>query len=255
MKLAIMQPYFFPYLGYFQLISSVDKFMLYENVPFRCKSWITRNYLKPNNGSDYMLTIPVMKKSSLKPIYELRITDIDSWTRKTMKFFYMGYKKAVHFDETYSMLENIMKHPPETLHEFNCCSIAEVCKNLSINTQLSVSHQHYLEFECELNRMYDLSDDKIHKTVINYLDKKMARINHICKKEGAKTYHNAINGMKLYQKADLEQIGIELYFIQTNPLEYKQFNHCFTPNLSIIDVLMHCGTEITKKFLNAYQLI
>jgi len=250
-----MQPYFFPYIGYFQLINSVDKFLLYEHVTFRCKSWMTRNYIKPNNCTELMITIPIEDKSSFKTISELRIKNRDSWKHKTLKHLYIGYKKAPHFDEIYSIIKNIMECPHETLHEFNCNSIQAICHSLDINTQLSISHPQYLDFEDGLNLQYNSYHDRINESAFNCHEKKTARIVHICKEEKASIYHNAINGTKLYSKTDFINSGIELLFIETNPFDYKQFNHSFAPNLSIIDVLMHCGKLKTKELLNAYRLI
>lgn len=250
-----MQSYFFPYIGYFQLISAVDKFMLYENVAFRKKSWLTRNYIMPKGGSPLPISVPVANKSSSKKIREIKISGGGKWKSNMINRLTLAYKRATFFEETMPLLSQLFASDCANLHEFNSTSVINICSHLDISTSITSDNSCYVEMENELSRASDLSHNNLVENAENLLDKKTTRVINICKKEGATTYYNPIGGMALYKKNDFAKEGIELGFVKTNGFTYKRFDDCFTPNLSIIDVLMHCGKEKTKEFLEEYTII
>jgi hypothetical protein len=255
MKLAIMQPYFFPYIGYFQLIHAVDKFMLYENVTFRKKSWLTRNYVMPKDGKLLPIFVPVADKSSFKSIMEMKISSCEKWKSNILKKIFFAYKRAAFFEETMPLLGQLFAAEYANLHEYNSASIIKICSHLGISTTISSDHSSYVEMENELSKSFDLFHNNLVESAENMLDKKTARVITICKIEGASTYCNPINGTTLYKNDDFVKEEIELGFIKKHEFRYKQFNNSFTPNLSIIDVLMHCGKERTKQLLEEYEIL
>jgi hypothetical protein len=255
MKLAIMQPYFFPYVCYFQLINAVDKFLLYENVAFRKKGWMTRNYILPKNGKLLSISIPVVARSSFRQILDLKISEYRKWGNALLRKIYFAYKHALYFDETMALLKQCIDPDYSKLHEFNSTSIVKICTHLNIPTTITTDHSCYLELESELSRTFDVLHHHVEEDAQNLLDKKNARVIAICKKEGASIYYNAINGRSLYKKEDFAKEQISLSFIKTNGINYKQFHSPFMPNLSIIDVLMHCGKEKTKQLMDEYDII
>lgn len=254
MTIAIMQPYFMPYIGYFQAINAVDKYILYGNVNFEKKSWVNRNRLMQRNGAIEPMVVPLKKKSSSAMIKEIAIDYSTDWQRRLLRSIQTNYGKAPYFEETYSLLTSILSTPYETLMELNTESIKAVAKHLDITTEIETDNSRFDGMEEELRQL----DDRYE--AFPYMLKtcpvrKVARVIEMCKGEGCDHYINAIGGMELYSKDEFAQYGIQLEFIKTNPIVYDQFGNPFEPYLSIIDVLMHNGKEKTKQLLNEYTLV
>lgn len=256
MKIAIMQSYFFPYIGYFQLISAVDKFMLYENVSFRNRSWQTRNFILPKNSKPLMVSVPIKSSNSFAiNIREVELLSYDEWKKNFIRKIFFTYKNAAFFDEFFPFFNQLLISGFKHLHEFNSNTITQICRYLDIPTVITSEHSCYLKMENELNMTYDFVEGSLNENVANSTDKKTARILKICFSEGAETYINAIGGIELYDKKVFKNHGIDLLFVKTQNKSYPQFSDEFIPNLSIIDVLMHCGKEKTKELLTNYELI
>ena len=229
MKLAIMQPYFMPYLGYFQAIAAVDKYVVYDDVQYIKRGWINRNNLIIG-GQKKMFSISLDGASQNKLINEISFIDNFNNFLLTLKY---NYSKAPFYSEVYPLIESICKFPKKGLGEFIYNSFVEICNFLDIKTELMLSSS--IEKDNTL--------------------KAEEKIIHICKVLKAKTYINAIGGQDLYSKQKFDENGMKLYFIKMDNIEYKQFSNEFIPNLSIIDVLMHNGKEGTKELLNKYTLV
>lgn len=247
MKLAIMQPYFFPYIGYFQLINAADRFIVYDNVNFIKKGWINRNQILLNHSYKSLITVPLKHKSSFLKIREIEIDNSDNWRKKMLNILEYNYKKAPFFNEIFPILNIIINFNTNLISEFNINSIKELCKYLEINTFIQSNtkkYQHIENYLCEYNK-------KTNKP----FDAKVVRILEICKKENATIYINAIGGMDLYNKEEFMESGIQLYFLKTSDITYKQFNNEFIPNLSIIDVMMFNSKEEIKEILDKYDLL
>lgn len=249
-----MQPYFFPYLGYFQAINAVDKYILYDNINFINKSWIYRNkHLLINNDSCFF-TLSLKEKSVFKKIHEIELNDKDDWRRKLLKSIYFNYKKAKYFDNVYPLVETVVNFPTNKLSELNFQSIKCVCDYLNIKTELSNEREKYSDIERKLsaNDLYEIDFPDL--KLIDW-QRKVIRVMEICRIECADVYINAIGGQDLYSKDEFLMNGIELKFIKSNNVNYKQFNNDFIPNLSIIDFLMFVSPDLFDKSLNEYELI
>lgn len=235
MKIAIMQPYFLPYIGYIQLINAVDKFVIYDDVNFIKGGWINRNNLLVNNQK-YLFTIPLSDSSSFKKIDEIHINInlYSKWHKKILRSIEQSYKKAPFFDDVYCLLENILEVEGEgNISEFIYKSLVLICKYIGIDTQIIKS-----------SRKYDNTE----------LDRE-DRIFDICKKEECNVYINPIGGIELYGKEHFSTEGIKLEFLQSRYCEYSQFNNEFIPWLSIIDVMMFNDKENIKKILEEFDLV
>lgn len=256
MKLAIMQPYFMPYIGYFQAINAVDKYILYDNLNFIKDAWVNRNRLLLCNGNVSTFSVPIIAKSSNTKIVDIRIDNSQKWGEKLLKTIFLNYKKVSDFDEIFPLLETILSRKYDFLSELNVLSIKTIAEFLSIGTVIEYDNSKYISLEDNL-----LLVDQQNYSPFQYLEKtqpikKVARVIAICKAEGATSFINAIGGQSLYSQEEFAKYGIDLKFVQTDlDLRYNQFSHEFTSNLSIIDVLMHNGKEGTKQLLNAYKLI
>ncbi|WP_286233235.1 WbqC family protein [Thalassotalea sediminis] len=232
MKLAIMQPYFLPYIGYFQLLNLVDKFVFYDDVNFINRGWINRNNMLVN-GQEHLFTIPLVKASQNKLIKNIEINNCSDWRSKTLKTIRLSYSKAPNFDSVYPIFESIFNFQTNSLPDFILNANLRLIAFLSIDTEIIQSSSHYLN---------------------NGL-KGQERILDICIKEQATMYVNPPGGKALYEQNEFVRRGIELKFLNVLPIEYKQYGKKFTPYLSILDVLMFNGLPEIKKLLNCYSLV
>jgi hypothetical protein len=256
MKIAIMQPYFLPYIGYFQAIEAVDKYILYSNLNFTKKGWINRNRLLIKNQSVFTITVPIKDRSQNKLISSIKIIANSEWIEKLLRTIYINYKGAEHFNEVYPFLENMFSKSFEYLSQLNGYLITNICNYIGIKTTIeSDSTNKYLELERKLPRIDENDYSHFRYMEKTRPEKKVARILEICKTENATTYINAIGGQNLYSNEEFSKYGIDLKFIQTEEFEYPQFSQDFQPNLSIVDVLMHNGSVGTKKLLQKHTLI
>jgi hypothetical protein len=255
MKLAIMQPYFFPYLGYFQAIHAVDKYILYENFNYPTEGWMSRNRLIMKYNQPFFINALVKNKSPFKKIHEIELLENNKWKKKLLKALFLNYKGSVFFDEIYCLIESIILFECEFLHDYNANGIKSISQFLQIKTEISIKNSSYVKLEYELDHL--TLDNPFFKPYINLinLEKKVARIIAICKMENSTVYINAIGGRDLYDKNIFKENGIDIFFVNTKQYKYKQFSKEFISNLSIIDVLMHNGKEGTKKLIENYNLI
>lgn len=234
MKLGIMQPYFLPYLGYWQLMHCVDTFVIYDDVNFIKGGWINRNrYLYQNQPK--IFNIIMQDASSFKKINEIGLMQSNNSynpMKKMMSTFAMAYRKAPYYDETVSLLEQIASYKETNMSRFIENSLRVISNYLDITTNILVSS--------DLEKTEGLAKEK--------------RVIDICKRLEADIYVNAIGGKELYNAGEFGENGIILKFIKMNSIEYPQFGGTFVPNLSIVDVLMFNGREKTKQLLNEYTL-
>jgi hypothetical protein len=234
MKIAVMQPYIFPYIGYFQMVNAVDKFVLYDDVNFIKKGWVNRNRILVNE-SDFMFTIPLMKMSQNNLISEsyIRKDTYTEWKNKFLQTVELSYKKAPYFENVFDLLKTFFKTDYVLISEMALSSVQSVSNYLDLTTEFIVSSETYQN-----------------KGLV-----KQERLIAICKQENANHYVNAIGGQELYKKEDFLEAGIKLDFIKSLPVEYRQYNNEFVPWLSIIDVLMFNNKEEVQAMLNKYELL
>jgi hypothetical protein len=231
MTVGIMQPYLLPYIGYFQLISAVDKFVVYDNIEYTKKGWINRNRYLLNGGDSYF-TLPLKKASDYLDVRERSIADNFNPKELTNKIS-AAYKKAPYFQPTFALFQTIVEYKEKNLFEFIYHSIKCIVDYLDIRTELVIS-----------------STVKIDHS-LNGQDKVLA----ICRELKADRYINSIGGTELYSKDIFKEKQIELNFIKSRLIEYKQFNNTFVPWLSIIDLLMFNDKETVKQMLREYDLL
>jgi len=232
MNLGIMQPYFLPYIGYFQLLASVDQFIVYDNIKYTKKGWINRNRMLLN-GTDAMFSLPLKKGSdSLDVVQRELAADFDR--TKLLNQFKGTYGRAPQFELTYPVLERIVRHEDANLFRYIHHSIVRLCEHLGIKTEIRISSEITIDHE------------------LKGQDKVLA----LCKAAGADTYINTIGGVELYAKDDFRIQGIDLQFIKARPFEYAQFGAPFVPWLSIVDVLMFNPLNMVRACINEnYELI
>jgi hypothetical protein len=229
-KIAIMQPYIFPYIGYFQMVNAVDKFVFYDDVNYINRGWINRNRILINNEPKY-ITVELIKASQNKLINEI---EVGNNINKLINSISLAYKKAPYYKEVFPVIENCLNYQTNLISELAIQSVISVSEYLNLPTQFEVSSELYAD-----SKGIDKAD----------------RLIHICKKNDATHYINAIGGIELYNKEYFSGKNITLKFIKCYLSSYKQFNDEFVPGLSIIDVLMFNDIESCQKILNQFELI
>jgi hypothetical protein len=232
MKIAIMQPYIFPYIGYFQLINTVDKFILYDDVNFINKGWINRNNVLINN-KERLFTIPLKEASQNKLINEIEILQDGKWQNKFLKTIEQSYKKSPQFQLVFPIIQEIINSPETNISSLIYFSTQKICEYLGIKTEIIKSSSVY-------NNANLKAQDRI-------LD--------ICKLNQATQYINPQGGIELYDKFIFDNNKIKLNFLKSNSVKYSQYNSDFIPYLSIIDVLMFNTKAQINDHLVSFELI
>lgn len=235
MKVAIMQPYIFPYIGYFQLVNAVDVFVFYDDVNFIKGGWINRNKILVNN-KEFMFTIPLENPSSFSLINQTSIClqKTKNNNLKLLRTIEQSYKKAPYFKSVFPIVNELFSvNENENISELAIESVKLIAGYLELKTNFKISS-------------LDFPDSK--------LLKKTSRIIEICKKENVINYINPIGGVQLYTKQEFNNVSIQLSFLKSKPIEYKQFDNEFVPWLSIIDVIMFNSKERVVSMLNEFDL-
>jgi len=227
-SLAVMQPYFFPYIGYFQLIKAVDRFVIYDDVNFIKQGWIARNRILLN-GTEHMVSLQLAGASSFKLINEIGVGDNAD---KLLKTVYQAYCKASFFDQCFPVVQKILKNEEKNLAAFLFALIKSVCDYLGIKTELILSSAISKDNELK-------GQDKVLS---------------ICEALKAATYVNTSAGRQLYSREAFAERGLNLLFLDPLPVTYKQFCHEFVPGLSIIDVMMFNAPDTIAEYLGRYEL-
>ena len=227
-----MQPYFLPYLGYLQLIKSVDRFVIYDTIKYTKKGWINRNRYLTNNEPT-IFSIPIKKDSDYLNINQRILSDnyLD-YNKKTLRKIEQSYKKAPNFNEIFPMISDIfLFDKTNNLFDFIFNSI-EVLVN-------------YLEIKTPLIKSSEIDGDD---TVL----KAKVRVVNICNQLSADEYINPIGGTDLYSKEVFQKYGLNLNFHKINEIEYQQFSNPYVPYLSILDTMMFTDAH---SLLNEYKLV
>lgn len=232
MKLGIMQPYFFPYIGYFQLLSLVDQYVIYDDVNYIKGGWINRNRIL-SHGSPIYINVPMKGASSNKLISEVEVSADSVQRRKLLCTIKESYSRAPYFQAVFPMLKTLIDSKETNLALYLENTIREICGFLGIKTAILRSS--------EIAKRNELrGQDKVLE---------------ICRVLCADEYYNAIGGMELYRKETFQNNGVDLFFIQSKQSCYHQMSAEFIPSLSIIDVMMNCTPGEIQNMLKEYTIV
>ena len=233
MKLGIMQPYLFPYIGYFQLINAVDTFIFYDDVNFIKRGWINRNNILIN-GKAHLFSIPLIKASQNKLINQTFINYESNWKSTFLDTISSNYSKAPYFNNVYKLVEETINKEHLKISDLAKDSIINCCNYLGIHKNFELSSEKY--------------------TSTKGLEK-ADRLIKISKLNQALEYINPLGGKELYDKEHFEENDVKLSFIESGILEYPQSKNDFVGGLSIIDVLMFNSKKQAKKLINQFELV
>lgn len=233
MKISVMQPYFLPYIGYFQLINTSDIFVIYDNIKYTKKGWINRNRML-NQGKEQKFSLPLKKDSDHLDIKDRWISSTYS-REKLLNQFHEAYKKAPYYDFLRPVLETVINYENDNLFDYLFHSINVIAAHLSINTKIIKS-----------------SDIPINPSLRSH-----ERVIGLCQALEGKDYINPIGGITLYDRKHFLHEGLRLHFLKSNEtIQYDQLNTYHTPWLSIVDILMFVPHQEVKRILdNEYSLL
>jgi hypothetical protein len=231
MRVAIMQPYLFPYVGYFHLLHSVDCFILLDDVAYIKKGWINRNRILVN-GMEYVFSIPLANSSQNKLIKDTCLQADPRHQRKLLATIEQAYKSSLSFDYVYPLVKQVLLSPENDLTNLIFYSLQLIADYTSLHVQI-------------LRSSNIAKDNKLTG---------QERIIEICKCVKAHDYVNMISGAKLYSPSQFLKAGINLHFLEPILTPYTQFQHDFVSGLSIIDLLMHVSDHEVSDYLQAYTI-
>ena len=234
MKLAIMQPYFFPYLGYFQLIHSTDKFILFDDVQYIRRGWINRNrILKPEDGVQY-ITMPIVEHSRDTLIKNIKISNDSEWKFKIIRQLEHYKKKAPFYNQTMQLITACFDNNEKNIALFNASCLRAVCDYIGMDCSIEISSN--------MNFNYSNVNDAGEWAL------------RICDQLKASEYINPCGGKNLFSEEKFSVNGIKLNFIYPNLPEYNQRRNSFEAGLSIIDMMMNVSPENIFKYLNEFEI-
>lgn len=228
-----MQPYLFPYLGYFQLISAANVFVLSDDLQYINKGWINRNRILIN-GAPALINFPLKKGKELSRINERVLSDdFSAQMERLFRTFKTVYAKAPCYRTVMPFIEEVIRFPGTNLATYTENAVRKICRHLDITTPIVISS------DLDIGEVTDKSD-RIVKTV---------------KKLVGDLYINPIGGLELYDFVYFRKHGVELKFHRMDDIAYRQFGNEFVPHLSIIDVLMFNEVPEVQRMLSCYSLL
>lgn len=232
MKLAIMQPYLFPYIGYWQLIHAANRFVIYDDVNYIKGGWINRNRILIKGEPAY-ITVPLHRASPFKRICDTTLLPSRVWRDKQVKTVEITYRKAPNFAAVFPVLERLIRHETDSLPDFLVHQLRALSAFMGINTEFVPT-----------SRCYGNSDLR-----------GQARVLDICRRERVTIFVNLPGGQKLYDPTAFRGLGVDLRFVVMQSLPYHQRSKGFVPYLSVIDALMEVGPIETRRYLDAFDLV
>ncbi|WP_429218774.1 WbqC family protein [Aeromonas veronii] len=234
MKLAIMQPYFFPYIGYFSLIMQSDEFIIFDTPQFMRKGWIERNRIGKLTGGSVYIKVPLNKADLSTSIKEMSIDNTSDWRGKILSQLEIYKKRAPFYDDVLALVKEVLNTETSSIVHLNKIALEKVCNYLRIDKKFKVFSEMNLEIE---------SPQAPDEWALN-----------ICKALDVKYYVNAAGGESFFDKRKYTNNNIQLCFINQPIDKYKQFGHEFEPGLSIIDVMMFNSPEEVIQMLSQGSL-
>jgi hypothetical protein len=231
MKLGIMQPYFFPYLGYFELIYQSDYWVVFDTAQYIRHGWVNRNrILHPNNGWQYII-VPTQKHDQKTPIKEIYIAEGTAWREKVIGQLQHYRKKAPFFTTVIDIVTDCLHNSSASLSRLNVSCLEKVCAYLDIPFRYSF----FSEMNLSLGPVEGPGDWALREAEALHADE----------------YINPPGGADLFDRSKFEMAGIKLTIQKPVDFVYGCDGYAFEPNLSIIDVMMWNSPDTIKKYLES----
>lgn len=236
MRLAVMQPYFFPYIGYFSLIAATDRFVVFDPVQYIRHGWINRNrILKPGFEEPQYITVPLVKHSRDSLIREIRIATDRPWQLRIFGQLQHYKKRARHYDEVRGLVEQCLSFETDRIVDLNVHCLQVVCKAIGIELNLI----RFEDVDANVRAIENAGDWALQISLALQ----------------ASRYVNPLGGRDLFDAKMFRRHGVELEFLEPELNEYSQGGLPFIAGLSIVDVMMFCGLDETKRLVRQYRLL
>lgn len=232
--IAIWQPYFFPYIGYWQIIHAVDLFVVADNAHYIKQGRINRNHILGQDGKPQVIRINVVDASCNRRINEHQRRVDEIHVKHMLRNLYAVYHKAPHYAEAMSVIEPILIDKESDLTRYLVKQLRAVADYLGIETEIRMLSEVTDHWDCK-------APEAIRRTCMHF---------------GYTNYINSITGTKYYDKESFREMGINLQFLRRNDdICYKQFTDEFVPDLSIIDMMMFCSRDEIHDMLDCYHFV
>ena len=228
-----MQPYFFPYIGYFQLMNAVDKWVIFDDVQYIRHGWVNRNrVLSPNIDKEWQyITVPTVKHVKTELIKNIVINNSENWQSNIInKLSYYQKIRAPYFWEVIKVVENCLTYDTDFLNDLNIKSLKMITRYVGIKFDYIISSKKDFDFSKVKN-----SGDWAFE---------------ITKQMAATTYVNPVGGKEIFDNNKFINEGIDLKFLKSNDIKYKQSRRKYVPWLSIIDIMMFNSPDEIKSLLS-----
>lgn len=235
MKLGIMQPYFFPYIGYFSLIKYVDRFVFFDTPQYISHGWVNRNRILKQDGTTNYIVVPIKKTSHLTPINMVCVNNDIKWQDKICGQLSVYKRKAPYYNYVLEVVKNIIHQPSDKLSELNIYGIQEICKELCISTPFDT----FSQMELEIGTVAAPDEWAL----------------NITRAMGYDVYVNPPGGMSFFSREKYLDAGIKLEFLEAELVPYIQKIGHFEAGLSIVDIMMFCSVSEIKDMLNQYEIL
>ncbi|WP_198120664.1 WbqC family protein [Massilia rhizosphaerae] len=230
MKYAIMQPYFFPYVGYYSLIKATDRFILFDDVQFIRHGWIERNrILKPEEGWQYV-AVPLEKFEFGAKIKDVKIRNAEDWKGKLLRQLQHYKKRSPFYADTVAVIERSLQVDTDSITHLNANVLRETCKYIGVNLQLDI----FSEMQLAIDPVTHPGEWAL----------------HITKALGGTEYVNPTGGVEIFKPEQFQDAQIKLKFLGNNLEPYSQRRGTFETGLSIIDVMMFNSPERIRELLD-----
>ena len=235
MKLGIMQPYFFPYLGHFDLINLVDEWIVFDTPQYMRHHWVNRNrVLHPNAGWQY-ITVPLRKHPQDTPINQVQIAMENDWRNRILRQLEHYRREAPYYKQVAGFLEECFSEASPNLSETNILTLRKTCQRLGISTPFHVFSQMDLALTEDVEGPGDWA--------LN-----------ISRVVGASEYVNPPGGAALFNESKFTADNIKLTIQAFMNMIYPCGPYQFEPGLSVLDVMMWNSPEQIKQYLDTCHL-
>jgi hypothetical protein len=236
MQLGMMQPYFFPYLGYFSLIAATDRWVVFDTAQYIRRGWVNRNRVLSSGRDGWKyVRVPVAHAARNTPIKDIRIDSRQDWQNELLRGLDIYQNRAAPwFDETMTFLEDVLKFQTDSLCDLLVHSLVQTCNLIGIPLQPDVFSQMNLSLP-------DVSHPGQWAL-------------EVARSLQATTYINLPGGREIFAPAAFDAAEIRLQFLTHRLPQYNQRQAEFIPGLSIIDVLMWNGPQETRRMIDEYDI-
>ena len=236
MKLAINQPYFFPYLGYFSLIRQTDRFILLDEIQYIKQGWINRNRILASDGGWQYIRVPMAKFHQTDLISQVKISDKEDWREEILNRLLVYKGHGPYFRETMETVGKALSLDTDNITRLNEHALKAVCDHIGIASELRI----FSDLELKVQKAEAPDEVPL----------------NICRALGnIEEYWNLEGGAEFYDRSKFDREGIGIKFVKMNLQQYPQIHENFEPALSILDVMMFNDPDQIQRMLDDYQLL